>query len=409
MDMQPEPDSPDGEEPDPPRSILELHVPVATILKVLVAAILVWAALKLLPDFLFFLLAILLALALSPLVQRLEKRIPRGWAVALVAFVVVVAILGLTVLVGPPLVSQVTALLERFPEYRHRVEVHFGSGHPIARRFLEEILALPNAPEITSKIKPIAWGPTVVAAVTVGVVVITLTLYLVADGKRTYAWLLAYVPRRHRKRMAHTIEGVTDVVIAYVQGQALTSFLYGAFTLVVLSAFRVPAAVPLAVFSAFCDVLPVIGLLASTIPAVLLALTVSPVAAVSVLVLYLLYHLLENSVIIPRVYGRRLRLSTLAVLIALVVGGHLYGILGAILVLPLVAAYPIVERIWLHEYLSDEVIRDHTALEAAAETGSDRAVEKVLRGDEHPAAGTTAEHAMRISEGERRKAGVGKI
>ena len=119
-----------------------------------------------------------------------------------------------------------------------------------------------------------------------------------------------------------------------------------------------------------------------------------PVAAVSVLVLYLLYHLLENSVIIPRVYGRRLRLSTLAVLIALVVGGHLYGILGAILVLPLVAAYPIVERIWLHEYLSDEVIRDHTALEAAAATGSDRAVEKVLRGDEHPAAGTTAEHAL---------------
>ena len=124
-------------------------------------------------------------------------------------------------------------------------------------------------------------------------------------------------------------------------------------------------------------------MIASTVPAVLLALTVSPLAAGAVLVFYLLYHVLENTVIIPRVYGKRLRLSTIAVLIAIVVGGQLYGILGAILILPFVAAYPIIERIWLHEYLSDEVITDHSALEKAAETGSDRAVEKVLRGEEH--------------------------
>jgi hypothetical protein len=72
-----------------------------------------------------------------------------------------------------------------------------------------------------------------------------------------------------------------------------------------------------------------------------------------------------------------------------VIGGRLYGVLGAILILPFVAAYPIVERIWLHEYLSDEVVRDHKALEAAAESGgSDRAVEKVLKGEGHHPDGT---------------------
>src|SRR6185436_20547453 len=115
----------------------------------------------------------------------------------------------------------------------------------------------------------------------------------------------------------------------------------------------------------------------------LFALTVSPLTAVAVLALYLAYHALENSVIIPRVYGKRLRLSTPVVLVALLIGGSLYGILGAVLVLPLVAAYPIIERIWLHEYLSDEVLKDHSALERAAEVGSDRAVEKVLRGEKH--------------------------
>jgi len=222
-----------------------------------------------------------------------------------------------------------------------------------------------------------------VVTVTVTVFIVVLTLYLLADGKRTYAWLLAYVPRHHRKKMAATIPEVSEVVIAYVQGQLLTSFLYGAFALVVLTIFHVPAAVPLAFLAAICDVIPIIGVIVSTLPAVLLALTVSPAAAVSVLLLYLAYHALENYVIVPKVYGRRLRLSTLAVLVAIVLGGSLYGILGAVLVLPLVAAYPIIERIWLHEYLSDEVIKDHKALERAAEAGSDHAVEKVLRGEKH--------------------------
>jgi predicted PurR-regulated permease PerM len=190
--------------------------------------------------------------------------------------------------------------------------------------------------------------------------------------------------------MAATVSEVSDVIIAYVQGQIVTSLLYGSFAFVTLSLFRVPAAVPLAVLAALCDVIPVLGVVVSTVPAVLLALTVSPLNAVAVLALYILYHVIENYVLVPRVYGRRLRMSGLAVLIALVVGGTLQGILGAVLVLPLVAAYPIVERIWLHEYLSDEVLTDHFALQAAAEQGSDAAVENVLKGQEHPPAGDEA-------------------
>jgi predicted PurR-regulated permease PerM len=380
---------------EPSRSVLELHVPLATIVKVLVTAVVVWAALRLLPDFFFFLLALLFAVTLSPLVARMEARgISRGWAVALVALAFVITVAGLVIVVGPPLVSQMVTLVERLPEFTARVHAHIPAQHGLLRNLVTEVLAFPSSARVTAALHPIEWGATAIVAATVAVLVVSLTLYLLADGKRTYAWILAYVPRKHRKKMAQTIPEVSEVVIAYVQGQALTSFLYGLFTLAVLSIFHVPAAVPLAVLSAICDVIPVIGLLASTIPAVLLALTVSPLTALAVLLLYLAYHLVENYVLIPRVYGRQLRLSTLAVMIALVVGGHLYGILGAILVLPLVAAYPIVERIWLHEYLSDEVIHDHTALAAAAETGSDRAVDKVLRGDEHPVRGTTAERAM---------------
>jgi predicted PurR-regulated permease PerM len=183
--------------------------------------------------------------------------------------------------------------------------------------------------------------------------------------------------------MGRTIPEVSDVVFAYVGGQIVTSILTTFVTLGVLVAFRVPAALPLAILAGVADVIPIIGVVISTVPAVLMALTVSPIAAIGVLVLYVLYHVLETYVIIPRIYGRRLQLSTLAVLLALVVGGTLQGILGAILILPLVAAYPIIERIWLHEYLSDEVLRDHAALEQAAVSGSDEAVRAVLSGHRH--------------------------
>jgi predicted PurR-regulated permease PerM len=178
--------------------------------------------------------------------------------------------------------------------------------------------------------------------------------------------------------MGQTTLEVSRVVTGYVQGQVLTSALFGLFAFAVLSLLHVPAAMPLALLAAVCDVVPVIGIILATVPPVAIALSVSPGTALIVLALYALYHVLENYVIIPRVYGNRLRLSSLVVLVALIVGGELFGIAGALLALPLVAAYPIIERIWLGSYLSDEVLTDHSALEHA--DAGPRTVERVLRG-----------------------------
>jgi predicted PurR-regulated permease PerM len=250
---------------------------------------------------------------------------------------------------------------------------------------MSEIFDLPSSPEVAHSLRrPLAWGQVVLESALAAVMVLVLSVYLLLDGKRTYAWLLAYVPRRHRSKMAETVPAVSEVVMAYVQGQLLTSLLAGGYAFAALTILRVPSALPLAVLAAICDVLPILGVFISTIPAAFFALTVSPFAAAAVVVLYLLYHAIENYVIIPRVYGRRLRLSPLVVLIALIVGGSLYGVLGAVLILPVFAAYPIIEKIWLTDYLSDEVVADHAELAEAAATGEDRAIDAVLQGEEHP-------------------------
>lgn len=374
-----------NDESNESRPRTELAIPWSTIGKILVAALIVWGFLKLWLPFLVFLVAVLIAVTLSPVVSWLERRkLSHGVAVALVGLVVLGVILFFAVGVLPPLISQLLHLGENFPAYKTRVESHIPPNRPFLQEIVNEIFELPSSPEIKAWLdRPLLWGKIAVGVVAVTFFLFVLSMYLLLDGKRVYAWILAYVPRRYRARMGRTIPEVSDVVFAYVGGQIVTSILTTFVTLGVLVAFHVPAALPLAILAGVADVIPIVGVVISTVPAVLMALTVSPVAATGVLVLYVLYHALETYVIVPRIYGRRLQLSTLAVLLALVVGGTLQGILGAILILPLVAAYPIIERIWLHDYLSNEVIRDHAALERAAESGSDSAVQAVLRGQKH--------------------------
>lgn len=364
---------------------VELRIPTRTILKVLVWALLASVVVKLWPELVYLSLSVLLAVAMNPLVNRVTRvGLGRGTSVALLALSMLAVAALFVAFVLPPLVEQGGQVAANFGAFRERTQQHL-PHNPLLRNLVTQILLLPSKPEIAHQLnKPLVWGQMALSGVTTTFVVFIIALYFVLDGRRVYAWLLAYAPRRHREKMALTLPEVSDVVHGYVRGQLITSLLFAVFTAVVLWALKVPASLPLAVLAAICDIIPVVGIVVATAPATLLALTVSPTTAVLVTGLYVAYHLLEAYVIVPRVYGKSLRLSTLSVLLALIVGGSLQGIIGAVIVLPLVAAYPIIERIWLRDYLAPEVIQDHSALAHAAETGRETAIDAVLNGEEHP-------------------------
>jgi predicted PurR-regulated permease PerM len=371
---------------DRQRVDIHLHLPTRTVVKVLATALLVWAGLLLWPEFIFVVIALLLAVALHPVVVAFERRgLPRGVVVAGLAVVMVAAAVLLVMLVFTSLSQQMSTLIQDFPGFRDRVEARLPPAYPTVKRVVMAIFALPSSPEIAAQLRrPVTLGTAAVAGVVSAVFTLIVTLYLLLDGKRLYAWVIAYVPRANRDRVAQTAEEVSEVIYAYVRGQVITSALFGAYTLIVLHVLRVPAALPLAVLAGLCDVIPMVGIILATLPAVLLALTLSPATAAIVMVFYVGYHLLEAYLIVPRVYGQRLRLSTLAVLLALMVGTTLQGLIGAVLVLPLVAAYPIIERIWLARYLGAEVLKDHRALAKSDEPGNEDAVDTVLQGERHP-------------------------
>jgi predicted PurR-regulated permease PerM len=364
---------------------VNIQLPTRTIVKVLLTGLFVWSILRVWPEVVFLAISLLLAVALEPFVAWMSARgVSRAWSVAMLA-VLWLALIAVTLgVVFPPLANQLGDLVANFPAFRSRVTHRLPQSNRILTTVVEQIFELPSSPDVMAQInKPLIWGKVAVSGVMTTFFVVVTTLYLLIDGKRLYAWLLAYVPRRHREKMAETVSSVSEVVYAYVRGQVVTSVLFAAFAAVVLGAMHVPAVLPLALLAGVCDVIPVIGIIIATLPALLLSLSVSPATAAVVLASYVGYHLFETYFIVPRFYGSSLRLSTLAVLLALIVGGTLQGVIGTVLVLPLVAAYPIIERIWLRGYLAGEVIADHNALARAAETGSDAAVDAVLQGEKH--------------------------
>ena len=187
--------------------------------------------------------------------------------------------------------------------------------------------------------------------------VFTLTFYLLIEGERSYTFVARYVTPRLRYRMRRAFPELTRVVSGYVIGQLINSTLFATFSYVLLLSTGTPEPLLMAALAFLLDAVPIVGAPLATIPAVLLAATVSPTTAIVVLAAYIIYQQVENYVLIPRVFGNTLQVSSLAILLGVLVGGQLLGVVGIILSLPLTASIPVLERVWREE-VPDRLTRD---------------------------------------------------
>lgn len=342
------------------RTVLE--VPWRTIFKLIAGVALVWLWLELYQLFLVLLVAVLLAVTLDPLVAWVERRGLSRWAAATVVSV------ALLIVVGGFLWFTWSSLKDQ-AQYvgRHIREIERQVSHSVPPWLQQMADAVSNG-NATSTFGDYAvrFVRSLASAVVVALVGFILTIYLLIEGRRTYAWLMAFVPRGERPHADQTARECRTVIFGYVAGNVATSIFATVFVLVSLSILDVPAALLLAVLAGVMDFIPVMGFILSAVPAVLLAATISARTALIVAALYVLYHGAENYLIAPRVYGDRLKLSNVAVILAFAVGAALAGVIGALIALPLAAVYPAIERIWLREHLGAETVREHRTIEKRA-------------------------------------------
>jgi predicted PurR-regulated permease PerM len=175
-----------------------------------------------------------------------------------------------------------------------------------------------------------------------------------------------FVPAALRPRFDRTACEARDVASAYIVANFVTSVLAFIYTFVWLAILGIPATLVLAVLAFVCDFIPVVGFFLACAPAIVMAATRSDGMALAMIPIYGAYHFIENYLIGPKIYGGRLQLSNVAVLVAFAIGAELGGVVGALLAMPIAATYPTIEKLWLREQLGDDVVAEHEAVRRKA-------------------------------------------
>lgn len=304
-----------------------------------------------------------------------RRTVPRGLAV-LIVYVLTVILLyyGLRLLLGP-LVSQLLeyvrdlpALIASFQELAAQLgEMYRGLGLPEpVREFFDDALA-----GIGEGAGGLDFGAVVPLASTIlgtaagffaFLIIPVWAFYLLRDRVRLQEQLFTSLPPTWRDEVWSVLTIIERVFGRWIRGQLLLGVIVGAATfggLVVLGLFVDPSfirfAVLLAVIAGVLELLPIIGPIIAMIPTLLIALiTADPVLSViAVLILYIAVQQLENAVLVPKIQGDAVNLHASVVIFALIVGGAIAGLLGAILAIPITAAARDVYRYLFRRLSSD--------------------------------------------------------
>jgi putative permease len=337
------------------RSQLTLDVQMRTIFKIAAAVALLWCLWKLTELILLLIVAIILAVALDVPVSWLERRNLSRSTASLVVSGALVVIVGLFVwLTWSSLFNQWQYLTDQLATTMNTVATYVPPW----------VYSATTGADWRASLQSIGLriGQSLAMALTLVVLGYFVTVYLLIDGRSTKAWVVAFFPLRRRSQIERTLTESRDVIWAYAAGNVITSIFAALWVLASMMTLHVPAALLLAVIAGVGDFVPVLGFVASVLPAAALALTVSPQTALFTIVLWIVYHLIENYLIAPWAYGQRLKLSDLAVILAFAVGAQLAGVIGALIALPVAALYPTIERLWLREQLPEETVTEHRAL-----------------------------------------------
>jgi predicted PurR-regulated permease PerM len=299
----------------------------------------VWILNRLLPVVLVLIASLVIVGTMGPTVRWLEeRRLRRGLGIAIAFSALMLAAVLIITMTIPALMAQATSLLDQEPALRAQLAKLLAGSHltsPLAD-LLRKVqsgdlvrLAASNAYVFSSR---------AIAVCAYSLSSLFLALYIMIDRDRLRGGLFLVVPRSLHIRLSRIMLNLETIVGGYIRGQVITSVFMALFVFILLKSCDVSNALAISVFAGVADVLPYIGALLSVGAAVVAALPRGSDITIVVLVLMMAYETFESRFLIPRIYGRALRLPSSVILFSLLAGSVLLGVAGALLALPVAAA-----------------------------------------------------------------------
>jgi predicted PurR-regulated permease PerM len=290
--------------------------------------------------------AFFIAVGLEPAVSWLVDRGMARWAAVTTVLLAVIAVVaGSLTAAIPPLIQQVREFTDQAPNYIQNIGDHSSWIGRFNDRFhvQHRITDIVNGAGGTAFGQAVKAGEAVFGAVADFVVVVVLTVYFLVDFPRIRATLYRFVPHSRRPRAILIGDQVFAKVGAYVFGNIIISAIAGAATFVWLVIFDVPYPLLLGIFVALLDLIPFGSGVAGVIVAAV-ALTVSVPVALATLLFYTVFRFAEDYLLVPKIIGRAVDVPAVATLLAVLVGGALLGIVGALVAIPVAAAVQLIAR-----------------------------------------------------------------
>ena len=320
-------------------------ISTVSVLLTLLGAYLVY---RLLSIIIFVLIAFIFAAAISPMVRRLNRRLPLAAAIGVVYLGLLAVFAVLMTVIITPVVQQTTQLIRSAPELLDQVQIQIANLQrqfrlPAVTPNLEEYVTqiAQQAPALAAGVLNVTLG--VVTSVAGVLVVLVMAFYWLLERRDIEGTWISLVPRSRRAETREVIEEIEAKLGAYVRGQLILAVIVGLISFFGLLILEMPYILVLALVAGIGELIPLAGPIIGAVPAVVIAFaTQSPQEALLVLALYIAIQQFENNFLVPKVMQRSVGLSPLTVLLAVLAGAALLGIIGALLAVPIASAIQVI-------------------------------------------------------------------
>ena len=298
-----------------------------------------------------------IAVAMSGPVNWLSRYVKRGLAIAIVYLGLILMPVALLALLVPPIVEQVNNLVDDAPRYAGDVTRFVNENetlrslnedYDLTAKLQEEAGKLPGrVGDVAGVLGDIGLG--IVNGIFVGVTILTLSIFMIGGGPRWRDAFLRRQPGDRGQSMRRMFEAISYATGNYVQGALVQATIAGVSAFIMLQILGIPYAAALAVIVFALDLIPLIG---ATLGAVLVGLVVLiagdwPIDLIIWVIFSVVYQQVENNVIQPRIQSKAVALEPFLVVVSVLFGSTLFGIMGALLAVPVAAAIQIAIREYL--------------------------------------------------------------
>jgi len=291
--------------------------------------------------------AMFLAIGLNPAVVRLRAwGIPRGGAVAIVALTLLALIAGGVYALVPPLVTQTGELVKNIPDYITSLQRNHTINDLIQRYDLvNKAQSALDAGTVGNALGGVVGGAKLLFGTIFNVVtVLVLTIYFMAAFDRIKNGAYRLVPASRRDRVRLLSDEILAKVGAYMVGALAIAVLAGASTWILALSVSLAYPFALAVVVAVCDLIPQIGATLGAVVVSLVGVASSLTTGIICAIFFLVYQQVENYLIYPSVMRRSVKVSDVAAVVAALLGAALFGVVGALAAIPMVAAIQLIGR-----------------------------------------------------------------